>query len=86
MAGAVSWPLVQPMRGCGHDKHPAVAAFVDGVIAGAIGAIAGAVIVLGRRSIIDLPTLLSTSSALSAASGKPGALTLAEYRSGGATS
>jgi chromate transporter len=41
-----------------HGKHPAVAAFVDGVTAGAIGAIAGAVIVLGRRSIIDLPTIL----------------------------
>lgn len=47
-----------------HGKHPAVAAFVDGVTAGAIGAIAGAVIVLGRRSIIDLPTMLIAAGTL----------------------
>ena len=47
-----------------HGKHPAVAAFVDGVTAGAIGAIAGAVIVLGRRSIIDLPTILIAAATL----------------------
>jgi chromate transporter len=46
-----------------HGKHPAVAAFVDGVTAGAIGAIAGAVIVLGRRSI-DLPTILIAAATL----------------------
>ena len=49
-----------------HGKHPAVAAFVDGVTAGAIGAIAGAVIVLGRRSIIDLPTVLIAAATLAA--------------------
>ncbi len=37
-------------------KLPAVIAFVDGVTAAAIGAITGAVIVLARRSIIDIPT------------------------------
>jgi chromate transporter len=47
-----------------HGKHPAVAAFVDGVTAGAIGAIAGAVVVLGRRSIIDLPTILIAAATL----------------------
>jgi chromate transporter len=47
-----------------HGKHPAVAAFVDRVTAGAIGAIAGAVIVLGRRSIIDLPTILIAAATL----------------------
>jgi len=47
-----------------HGKHPAVAAFVDGVTAGAIGAIAGAVVVLGRRSIIDLPTMLIAAATL----------------------
>jgi chromate transporter len=47
-----------------HGKHPAVAAFVDGVTAGAIGAIAGAVIVLGRRSIVDLPTILIAAATL----------------------
>jgi chromate transporter len=41
-----------------HGKQPGIVAFVDGVTAAAIGAITGAVIVLGRRSIIDLPTLL----------------------------
>jgi len=37
---------------------------VDGVTAGAIGAIAGAVVVLGRRSIIDLPTILIATATL----------------------
>ncbi len=41
-----------------YGKHPALIAFVDGVTAAAIGAIAGAVIVLGQRSIIDLTTAL----------------------------
>ena len=41
-----------------HGKRPAIVAFVDGATAAAIGTIAGAVVVLGRRSVIDLPTLL----------------------------
>jgi chromate transporter len=41
-----------------HGKRPAVVAFVDGVTAAAIGTIAGAVVVLGKRSIVDLPTAL----------------------------
>jgi chromate transporter len=41
-----------------HGKRPAIVAFVDGVTAAAIGAIAGAVVVLGKRSIVDLPTAL----------------------------
>jgi chromate transporter len=32
-------------------------AFVDGVTAAATGALAGAVVVLGRRAIVDLPTM-----------------------------
>jgi chromate transporter len=36
-----------------HGKHPGIIAFVDGVTAAAIGAIAGAVIVLAQRSITD---------------------------------
>ena len=40
-----------------HGKRPGIVAFVDGVTAAAIGAIAGAVIVLGKRSIVDLPTV-----------------------------
>ena len=39
-----------------HGKRPGVVAFVDGVTAAAIGAITGAVIVIGQRSIVDLPT------------------------------
>jgi len=39
--------------------------FVDGVTAGAVGAIAGAVIVLARRSIVDFPTVVvATGSVL----------------------
>jgi len=41
-----------------HGKKPALVAFVDGVTAAAIGAIAGAVIILGRRSIVDIPTAI----------------------------
>jgi chromate transporter len=39
-----------------YGSRPAFAAIVDGVTAAAIGAIAGAVIVLGRRAIFDIPT------------------------------
>ncbi len=41
-----------------HGKHPGVIAFVDGVTAAAIGTITGAVVVLGKRSITDIPTIL----------------------------
>ena len=40
-----------------YGKHPAIKAFVDGVTAAAIGAIAGAVLVLGKRTLTDLPTV-----------------------------
>jgi chromate transporter len=39
-----------------YGKRPAIVAFVDGVTAAAIGAIAGAVIVIGQRSITDWVT------------------------------
>jgi chromate transporter len=39
-----------------YAKVPQVIAFVEGVTAAATGAIAGAVIVLGRRAITDVPT------------------------------
>ncbi len=39
-----------------HGRRPAIVAFVDGVTAAAIGAIAGAVVVIGQRSITDLVT------------------------------
>src|SRR5947207_4690108 len=40
-----------------HGKKPAIVAFVDGCTAAAIGTITGAVVVLGKRSITDLPTI-----------------------------
>jgi chromate transporter len=39
-------------------KNPWIAAFVEGVTAAATGAIAGAVVVLGRRAIFDLTTAI----------------------------
>jgi chromate transporter len=47
-----------------YAKNQKLAAFVDGVTAAATGAIAGAVIVLGRRAIIDLPTVAIAIGAL----------------------
>src|SRR5215203_3753688 len=40
-----------------YGKHPAIKAFVDGVTAAAIGAIAGAVCVLARRQLTDTTSL-----------------------------
>ncbi len=42
----------------GVAKNLRVKAFVDGVTAAATGAIAGAAVILGRRSLVDLPTML----------------------------
>jgi len=39
-------------------KNLRVKAFVDGVTAAATGAIAGAAVILGRRSLVDIPTIL----------------------------
>jgi chromate transporter len=47
-----------------HGKRPAIVAFVDGVTAAAVGTITGAVVVLGKRSITDVPTLLICLAAL----------------------
>jgi chromate transporter len=41
-----------------YGKLPGVLAFVDGITAAAIGAITGAVIVIAKRSIVDIPTAL----------------------------
>jgi chromate transporter len=43
-----------------------VKAFVSGVTAGAVGAIAGAAIVLARRALIDVPTILIAAATLAA--------------------
>ncbi|HUQ25005.1 MAG TPA: chromate transporter [Burkholderiales bacterium] len=39
-----------------YGRRPPIIAFVDGCTAAAIGTIAGAVVVLGKRSIVDWPT------------------------------
>ena len=39
-----------------YGKLPGVIAFVDGITAAAIGAIAGSVLVIAKRSILDVPT------------------------------
>ena len=44
--------------------NPRLKAFVNGVTAAATGAIAGAVVVLARRAIIDIPTLLIFAATL----------------------
>jgi chromate transporter len=41
-----------------YGKLPAIEAFVKGVTAAAIGAITGSVVVLGERTLIDIPTML----------------------------
>lgn len=41
-----------------HGKSPAISAFVKGVTVAATGAIAGAVVVIGRQSLRDIPTVL----------------------------
>ncbi len=41
-----------------YGKVPGVLAFVDGITAAAIGAITGSVIVIAKRSIMDIPTAL----------------------------
>ncbi|HMC74364.1 MAG TPA: chromate transporter, partial [Terriglobales bacterium] len=45
-------------------KNPQLNAFVRGVTAGATGAIAGAVVVLARRSVYDVPTVLICAASL----------------------
>lgn len=47
-----------------YGKRPAIVAFVDGCTAAAIGTITGAVVVLGKRSLTDLPTVLILAAAL----------------------
>jgi chromate transporter len=47
-----------------YGKLPGVIAFVDGITAAAVGAITGSVIVIARRSIVDLPTLAIAAVAI----------------------
>jgi chromate transporter len=41
-----------------YGKHPSVKAFVDGITAAVVGALAGAVIVIAIRTIKDIPTAI----------------------------
>jgi chromate transporter len=41
-----------------YGKHPSIKAFVDGITAAVVGALAGSVIVIGIRTIKDIPTAL----------------------------
>jgi len=41
-----------------YGKHPSIKAFVDGVTAAAVGAIGGAVLVLGKRQLIDITSAI----------------------------
>jgi len=45
-------------------RSPQIRAFVQGVTAAATGAIAGAVLVLGRRALIDIPTVMIAAATL----------------------
>lgn len=48
-----------------YGRLPGVLAFVDGITAAAVGAIAGSVVVLARRSLVDVPSaLLAVATAL----------------------
>ncbi len=49
----IAAPYYRRLAGKGRLKG-----FVEGVTAGAVGAIAGAVVVLGRKSLVDVPTIL----------------------------
>jgi chromate transporter len=41
-----------------YGRLPGVVAFVDGITAAAVGAIAGSVVIIARRTIVDVPTAL----------------------------
>jgi chromate transporter len=49
-----------------YGKRPSIVAFVEGVTAAAIGAIAGAVVVLAERSIVDVATVLISLATIGA--------------------
>jgi len=47
-----------------YSRHPSIKAFIEGVTAAAIGAIAGAVIVLAKRQLIDITSIVIALSSL----------------------
>jgi chromate transporter len=54
----------RPMRKA--SQNPTIKAFISGVTAAAAGAIAGAAFVLGRRAIVDVPTVLIAVAVMAA--------------------
>lgn len=46
-----------------YGQRPQLKAFIDGITAAAVGTIAGAVIVLGQRQLVDLPSVLMALAA-----------------------
>ncbi|WP_018614664.1 chromate transporter [Segetibacter koreensis] len=47
-----------------YGKHPSIKAFVDGITAAVVGALAGSVIVIATRTIKDIPTALIASATI----------------------
>jgi chromate transporter len=45
-------------------KNTSIKAFVDGITAAVIGALVGSVIIIGLRSVIDIPTALIAVAAV----------------------
>jgi len=41
-----------------YGRHPSIKAFVDGITAAVVGALAGAVVVIAHRTVSDIPTFL----------------------------
>lgn len=62
----LSRPAVPAPHFSRSSADPRLKAFIDGVTAGAAGAILGAVFVLARRAIVDLPTLIIFAATLAA--------------------
>lgn len=47
-----------------YGKHPSIKAFVDGITAAVVGALAGSVIVIATRTIKDIPTALIATATI----------------------
>jgi chromate transporter len=47
-----------------YGRHPSIKAFVDGITAAVIGALAGSVVVIGMRTIKDVPTFIIALAAM----------------------
>jgi len=47
-----------------YGKHPSIKAFIDGVTAAAVGAIAGAVVILAKRQFTDVPSVAIALAAI----------------------